>query len=191
MASRSELPIERICENIDRLVNLDISGYGVIDALYQAARAHYGGPLSLLAARRLREEVHSGDWFCVTTGWLMPGIYPYGETDGPIGAAILGHALGLGLGAKMLVATEDRMVPVVTAACRGAGINVMTEPDLARAPRAPIAGNLHCLVVPFPLRRRSLRRRKRAPIRHLRPQGDGRNRKERTESRGQILHGRW
>ena len=142
--------VEHIAENIDRLVNLDIGGYGVIDALYQAARARYGGPLSLLAARRLQAALAPGDTFCVTTGWLMPGIYPYGETDGPIGAAILGRSLGLGLGARMIVVTEDRMVPIVTASARAAGLNVMTEDDLARAPRPPHPGNVHCIVIPFP-----------------------------------------
>ena len=146
----SALPVERLARTIDQVVNLDISGYGVIDALYAAAIAHYGGPLTLKAATALTERVKPGDWFCVTTGWLMPGLYPYGETDGPIGAAILGHALGIGVGARMLVVTEDRMVPAVTAACRGAGLNVMSETDLDQAPRPPHVGNPYCLVVPFP-----------------------------------------
>jgi hypothetical protein len=79
--------VEAIAWNIDRLVNLDVSGYGVIAALYDAALAHYGGPLCLQAARRLAAGLNGGGHFIVTSGWLMPGFYPYGETDGPIGAA--------------------------------------------------------------------------------------------------------
>ena len=150
MVDEDRVALGRIAETIDRLVNLDISGYGVIDALYHAAREHYGAPLSMLAARALRRSIASGDWFCVTTGWLMPGLYPYGETDGPIGAGILGHALGLGLGARMVVVTEDRMVDAVIAACRGAGINMMTEADIDAAPRPAAPGNLYAVVVPFP-----------------------------------------
>ncbi len=143
--------VAQIALNIDRLVNLDISGYGVIGELYHAAAAHYGAPLSLLAARRLAGALQAGDNFLVTCGWLMPGFYPYGETDGPIGAATLGRALGLAFGARMIVVTEAEMVPIVTASCRAAGLNVMTEDDLAAAPRPPHRNNLYCLVVPFPI----------------------------------------
>ena len=139
-----------ICENVDQLINLDISGYGVIAELFRAAREHYGGPLTLRAARKLRHALSEGDYFLVTTGWLCPGFYPYGETDGPIGAATLGRALAIGLGARMLVVTEDRMVPIVVATCRAAGLNVMTEEDLQRSPRPPHPRNPYCIVLPFP-----------------------------------------
>lgn len=143
--------LDLIAENADRLVNLDISGYGVIGALYQAARAHHKRPLALLAAERLRDALRPGDTFFVTSGWVMPGFYPVGETDGPIGAAALGRALGIGLGAKMVVLTEETMVPITVASCRGAGLNVLTETDLEGAPRRPHPNNLYCLVLPFPV----------------------------------------
>jgi len=140
-----------IAENVDRLVNLDISGYGVIGALYAAARAYHRRPLSLLAAERLHRVLKAGDHFFVTSGWVMPGFYPVGETDGPIGAAALGRALGIGLGGRMVVLTEETMVPITVASCRGAGLNVLTEADLERAPRRPNPHNLYCLVLPFPI----------------------------------------
>jgi hypothetical protein len=142
---------EAIAWNVDRLINLDVSGYGVIGQLYEAACAHYGGPLVLRAAERLRQALAPGANFLVTCGWLMPGFYPYGETDGPIGAATLGRTLTLGLGARMLVATEAEMVPIVAAACRAAGLNVMSEAELAAAPRPPHPNNAHCLILPFPI----------------------------------------
>jgi hypothetical protein len=140
-----------IAENIDRLVNLDVSGYGVIAAIHEAALAHYGAPLAWLAAERLRAALGDGGTFFVTSGWLMPGFYPYGETDGPIGAAILGRALSHAFGARMVVLTEAEMVPCTTAACRAAGLNVMTEAEIAAAPRPPHAGNRYCLIVPIPI----------------------------------------
>lgn len=146
----SDALVVRIAENVDRLINLDISGYGVIAELYAAARELYGEPVCLRAAKRLIEVAGSGDHIFVTAGWLMPGFYPYGETDGPVGAATLGRALGLGLGARMVVLTEDRMVPITVATCRAAGLNVMSEDDLEHAPRPPHPDNLWCLVVPIP-----------------------------------------
>ena len=143
--------VQLVAENVDRLVNLDVSGYGVIGALYAAARAHHKRPLTLLAAERLRAAVKPGDRVFVTSGWVMAGFYPYGETDGPVGAAALARALGLGLGARVVVLTEAPMVPITMAACRGAGVNVLTEADLERAPRPPHPKGLHCLVLRFPI----------------------------------------
>lgn len=144
-------PLTRhIAENVDRLINLDVSGYGVIGRLYQAARDFHGEPLTLLAAARLRERVRAEDHVFITSGWIMPGVYPYGETDGPIGAAILARALAIAFGARAVILTEDRMVDPTLAACRAAGLNVLREEDLARAPRPPLAKNLYCVVVPVP-----------------------------------------
>jgi len=140
-----------LAETIDRLVNLDISGYGVIHELYAGARAHHRRPLTLLAGEALRKALAPGDCFFVTCGWVMPGFYPAGETDGPIGAAALGRALGIGLGARMVVLTEETMVGVTAATCRGAGLNVLTETDLTRGPRAPHARNHYAIVLPFPV----------------------------------------
>ena len=148
---RNQELLRLMAENVDRLVNLDISGYGVIGALYEAARAYHRRPLTLLAAERLHQALRPGDYFFVTSGWVMPGFYPVGETDGPIGAAALGRALGIGLGARMVVLTEETMVPITVASCRGAGLNVLTEADIEQAPRKPHPSNLFCLVLPFPI----------------------------------------
>ena len=143
--------IQSIADNVDRLINLDISGYGVIAELYRAARALHDRPLTLLAAQQLHDRLGEGGTFFVTSGWIMPGTFPYGETDGPIGAATLGRALGLACNARMVVLTEERMLDCTTAACRAAGISVLTEADLAAAPRPPHPGFLHCLIIPFPI----------------------------------------
>jgi hypothetical protein len=142
---------ELITENIDRLVNIDVSGYGVIGHLYAAARQLSKRPICLEAAHRLKDRLGPGDHFFVTSGWLMPGFYPYGETDGPIGAATIGRALALGINARMVVLTEDRMIPIMVAACRAAGLNVLGESDLDTAPRRPHPQNAYCIIVPFPI----------------------------------------
>ena len=53
--------VETIAWNIDRLVNLDVSGYGVIAELYQAALDHYSLPARYYAwsvpPERLEAEV--------------------------------------------------------------------------------------------------------------------------------------
>lgn len=142
--------VDLIAENVDRLINLDLSSYGVIRKLHEAAFALYQRPVTLEAAERLRNAVKDGDYFFVASGWVMPGFFPYGETDGPIGAATIGRALAIGLNARMVVLTEPEMVPITVATCRAAGLNVMTEEDLQRAPRPPHRHNLYCLVLPFP-----------------------------------------
>ncbi len=139
-----------VTDTIDRLVSIDVSGYGVIDQLYDAARAYHDMPLSLLAATTLRTHIKPLDTFFVTTGWMLPGTYPYTETDGPIGAAILGRALALGLRARMVVLTEPEVVDAVKACCRAAGLNVLSEDDLQEAPRPPHDGNAYCIVKAFP-----------------------------------------
>jgi hypothetical protein len=143
--------LDLIAESVDRLVNLDISGYGVIGALYEAARAHHRRPLTLLAAERLRQAIRPGERVFLTSGWVMPGYYPVGETDGPIGAAALARALALALDAKPVILTEETMLEITAASCRGAGLNVLSEAAVERAPRPPHAGNLHALVLPFPI----------------------------------------
>lgn len=144
--------IELITDTIDRLINLDISGYGVIDHLYKAARGLHTRPITLHAAQQLRERLEGpGETVFVTSGWVMPGTYPYGETDGPIGAATLARALGIGLGARTIILTEDLMVDCTTAACRAAGLSVLSEKDLAQAPRPVHSGLLHCIIIPFPI----------------------------------------
>lgn len=143
--------VDLIAENVDRLINLDISSYGVIRHLHEAAFALYQRPVTLEAAERLKNAVSENDYFFVTSGWVMPGYYPYGETDGPIGAATIGRALAVGLNARMVVLTEAEMVPATIATCRAAGLNIMTEEDLRRAPRPPHRKNQYCIIVPFPI----------------------------------------
>jgi len=123
----------QVGENIDRLITIDVMSYGVIGPLFEAARAVNGGaPLCLSAAARLIGRVKPGATVLLTTGFILPGHYPYGETDGPIGTAVLARALALGLGARVLVAVEPELMAVNAALLRTAELQVISTEALAR-----------------------------------------------------------
>jgi len=116
----------QIGENVDQLVTLDVMCYGVIGPLYRGARAVQGdAPLCLQAAARLRERLANGGTTVITTGLILPGHYPYGETDGPIGTAVLARALALGLSSRVLVVTEPELTGLVAALLRTIGLQVI------------------------------------------------------------------
>jgi len=123
--------LTQIGENVDQLVTIDVLSYGATGPLYRAARARQGGPLCLQAARRLRDRLGQGDGVLITTGLIVPGYYPYGETDGPIGSAVLARALALGLKAKVLIVTEPELTGMLAAVLRAAELQVVPA-DLFR-----------------------------------------------------------
>jgi len=135
-----------IGESVDQLVTIDVLGYGVIGPLYRAARERQEPPLCLSAARALAERVRPGGSAMITTGWILPGHAPYGETDGPVGAAVLARALALGLQAKVLLVTETDLVGMVAATCRAAELQVVS-PELFR--QDPGTHRLVATVVPL------------------------------------------
>lgn len=142
-----------IADTIDRLINLDISGYGVIDHLYKASRALHSRPVVQVAAEQLRQRLEGsrGETVFVTSGWIMPGTFPHGETDGPIGAATLARALGIAFGTRTVILTEAPLIECTAATCRAAGLSVLTESDISVAPRPVHPGLLHCIIAPFPI----------------------------------------
>jgi hypothetical protein len=119
-------------EYIDRLVNVEMrfgTGLprGVTHQMYDAARKLQGAPLTYLAAKRLVEKVKPGDYVLIATGaGTEPGL-PWGETDGPLGAAALARAVGLGLGAKPVVVTEKRCLEPIRAAFNATGFTLMPD----------------------------------------------------------------
>jgi len=127
--------IRNIGENVDKLISLDIAGRNLINILYPPTRERTGYPLCMLAAKKLKEVLQHKDYVLITSGML---IYPFnnvGETDGPLGAASLGRALMLGFGAKVIIITDDAQIKITTAACRGAGLNVVDLETLAKTDR--------------------------------------------------------
>jgi hypothetical protein len=140
---------ETMGEYVDRAVNIEMrygSGLprGVTHLLYDAARAAQGAPLTWLAAKALHERVKAGDRVLVVTGAGSWPWLPKGETDGPLGAAAIAHALDAALSAKpVLVAEERNMGPVLAAS---AAVGLMTADDALFEARTGVV-----LPSPFPL----------------------------------------
>jgi len=100
-------------ERLDRLMTIEVRPTdgglpaGIVVPTYLALRKHHGEPLSSLAARRLRVAVSQGDTVLIATGAGVAPNLPHGETDGPPGACVLARALAIGLGARVVVVTEQ------------------------------------------------------------------------------------
>lgn len=110
-------------ERFDRLMTIEVRPphgglpTGLVVPMYELCRRYHGEPLSTLAARRLTESVGPGSAVLIATGFGMPPGLPHGETDGPVGAAVLGRALAKGFGARVILVTEDaHFAPVADAA---------------------------------------------------------------------------
>jgi hypothetical protein len=79
---------------------------GLVVPMYEVCRAFHGEALSSLAARKLVTRVSDGDTVLIATGAGVPPNLPFGETDGPPGAAVLARALAMGLGANVVLLCE-------------------------------------------------------------------------------------
>ena len=103
---------ESAWEAIDRICLLDdVGGTGRVaelQKLYQAARSRAGGPLCAAAARRLQGVLRPGATVLLLTGAGAPPSLPKGETDGPLGAAVLARALALAFEVRSFVVAEAR-----------------------------------------------------------------------------------
>jgi hypothetical protein len=108
-------------ERFDRLMTVEVRPVdgglppGIVVRLYEICRRYHGEPLSTLAARRLAEVVGEGDAVLIVTGFGLPPNLPCGETDGPPGAAVLARALAKGLGAHVVLVTEEAHLAPVAA----------------------------------------------------------------------------
>lgn len=134
-----------VAETVDRLITVDVSARGMMGLLYSAARENQREPLAMAAARRLVEAIEPGNVVIIGTGMLIHPFRDLGETDGPVGGAGLARALQLGLGAKPVFVTEERLVGMLAATVRAAGLNVMPLERLK-------ALDLATSVVTFPTR---------------------------------------
>jgi hypothetical protein len=100
-----------IFDRIDRLINLDIPGRGVVKFLYQFARKKVDYPLTLLASQKLNHILKKGDIIFIATGWPdRPEITPdIAETDGPPGAASLARAINRAYHAVPFIFIEENL----------------------------------------------------------------------------------
>lgn len=130
-----------IGEALDRLINVEMryaSGVprGIIHRLYDAARAEAGRPLTTLAVEAIMAAVTPGDRVLIVTGAGAPPFLPVGETDGPLGAVAIGHALDRGMGAKPIFLSEDRNLGPIAATAEAAGLSILPEEMFDARPAA-------------------------------------------------------
>ena len=146
-----ELSLLQAGENLDALMNLDPRGYGVCRALYPAARALAGKPLSLHAARYLLDSVQPGQFCYVMTGFVL---LPHGcpETDGMVSSMLLCRMLtGMCGAVPVLICPEDCREPA-RAMAAAAGLHLYEGEDaLERARTLPASAAF----VSFPKERKA------------------------------------
>jgi hypothetical protein len=123
--------IEQVCEGIDRLITIDVSGRGVIYKLYDAARSQSGKPLTLNAADTMMTKLEEGDIVMITTGFrVLPDMIQ--ETDGPLGAASIAKALTF-LKVRPIIVTERESFGIIRAALSSLGLREARDLEELRA----------------------------------------------------------
>ena len=122
--------LRHLAESIERLCLVDMRYHteepGVVGKIHAYARKRQADVATLLAARGLVERVRAGDHVLITTGFVDT-IMPHGETDGPLGAAVLAWALRQGLGAQPHLLCEAEVIPPLEACCRVLGLSAPVE----------------------------------------------------------------
>lgn len=121
-----------IFDRIDRLINLDIPGRGVVKFLYQFARKKVDYPLTLFASQKLNHILKKGDIIFITTGWPdRPEITPdIAETNGPTGAASFNRAYH----AVPFIFIEENLVQAMTMVMNSAGLKVLPPAQAIKTP---------------------------------------------------------
>ena len=111
---------------LDALVNIDYNRRSV-DKLYAAARELYDKPICEAIADEIL-KVPAGRFVFLTTGsvtrtWVDPRI---GETDGPLGTAVLAKKIRELTKAVPLIISEASLIPPIGAVTQAAGLSVVT-----------------------------------------------------------------
>jgi hypothetical protein len=125
---------------VDQLVTLEgrppSERQDVLQPLLDAARTAVGErPVTMAAAAGLLTALGRGDTVFVLTGAGRQPTTPYGESDGPPGAAVVARALHRGVGATaVFVCGPDQDGPIV-ASSHAAGLVVKDSFALAREHR--------------------------------------------------------
>jgi hypothetical protein len=127
MSTERQAVLQDLGDSIDRLCTLDLrppgptSGY--IGRFYQAVRALTAAPLALTAAQCLH-QIRPQSLVLIATGFCHPDRLPYGETDGPPGAASLARAVRCGLAGTPLIIGEAAIEAPVRACVESLGLSL-------------------------------------------------------------------
>lgn len=116
-------------EALDKVCTIEAKNRGmpnnVLAPMYAAARKLAGNrPISMVAAEKLKQAVGSGDTVLVLTGAGYAPQLPFGESDGPPGAAAIARALYRGVGAVPVYVLEECHAPPVVASSHAIGLMV-------------------------------------------------------------------
>lgn len=131
---------EILGDQVDRLITVEMRppGFmrGIIPPIYDQARRRLGKSLTLLAAEGLIGRIRKGDTVLITTGAVGPPFLFKGETDGPIGAAVLGRSLNLAFGAVPVYVNEPWGAEPIIAASQAAGVTVRKYEEAKQFPNS-------------------------------------------------------
>src|SRR5262245_19355498 len=134
MSTERQAILQDLGDSVDRLCTLDLrppgptSGY--IGRFYQAVRALTAAPLALSAARCLY-QMAPGSTVVIATGFCHPERLPYGETDGPPGAAALARGGRLGLASTPLIIGEAAIETPVRACVESVDLHLYHDLTVA------------------------------------------------------------
>ncbi len=144
------------CEEIDKVISLDVSMRGLIKPLYEHAVKIGDSPLVLNAAEKIKSNISEGDVVIIASGCVLsPTFLKVGEMDGPPGATALARAVGSGLGAIPIVMQESSEVSRQRWMMNAVGFSVTTLEDaqkvvkMGRAPNRE-RGRLMAVTSDFP-----------------------------------------
>ncbi|CAG0949670.1 hypothetical protein ANRL3_00143 [Anaerolineae bacterium] len=100
-------------EQVDRAVTICTAyqhHWGLHTRLWEAAYHKAGRPLSLAGAELIANAVKPKDTVIISAGWIKHPFHEQGEYDGYAGTASLARAINLGLGARVLIVTDEACV---------------------------------------------------------------------------------
>ena len=139
-------PVELVGHQVDRLISVEpwLKLQGRLHILQEASQHLLGMSMTYAAAKKLAGRVRAGDVIMVCTGFVVANDNVC-ETDGPVGAAALARALKIGFNATPILITDEASVSIVSAACRGMGLNLQSDAE-------SVMGKRHAAhVMGFPL----------------------------------------
>lgn len=103
-----EKELEVLGNAIDHLIATDINARELSGIMYKAAREKVKGPLTLIAAKKLKEALAEPGSVVFFMCSFPMGDRMLMETDGPPGAAALARGLNIGLEAIPVVFCEPQ-----------------------------------------------------------------------------------
>lgn len=138
-------------DRLDNLINIDYNKRG-IHQLYKASRALVDSPLTEKAADLIQEIPENRFIFLatgsVTRSWVTPTI---GETDGPLGTAVLAKIIRECRGSIPMILTEETLIEATIPVLKAAGLAVVTPEQAIAAQEYQEKGytSVAC-ILPFP-----------------------------------------